>query len=111
MNQFERLERFAKLQKAPPIKFKDLEAAVYFCALEALQNVQNYAEAIHAMVRLADAGGELRSEISDDGKGFDPGTARKGSGRSTWGVRMEPRGGGGSLAAQTQGAHRTRAAE
>ena len=28
MNQFERLERFAKLQKAPPIKFKDLEAAV-----------------------------------------------------------------------------------
>jgi hypothetical protein len=28
MNQFERLEQFAKLQKAPAIKFKDLEAAV-----------------------------------------------------------------------------------
>jgi GWxTD domain-containing protein len=28
MNQFERLERFAKLQKPPAIKFKDLEAAV-----------------------------------------------------------------------------------
>jgi GWxTD domain-containing protein len=28
MNEFERLEQFAKLQKAPPIKFKDLEAAV-----------------------------------------------------------------------------------
>ncbi len=28
MNQFERLERFAKLQKPPSIKFKDLEAAV-----------------------------------------------------------------------------------
>jgi hypothetical protein len=28
MNQFERLEQFAKLQKPPPIKFKDLEAAV-----------------------------------------------------------------------------------
>ncbi len=28
MNQFERLEQFAKLQKAPPVKFKDLEAAV-----------------------------------------------------------------------------------
>ncbi|HEY7617059.1 MAG TPA: GWxTD domain-containing protein, partial [Terriglobales bacterium] len=28
MNQFERLEQFAKLQKAPSIKFKDLEAAV-----------------------------------------------------------------------------------
>lgn len=28
MNQFERLHQFAMLQKAPPIKFKDLEAAV-----------------------------------------------------------------------------------
>ena len=28
MNQFERLEQFAKLQKAPTVKFKDLEAAV-----------------------------------------------------------------------------------
>jgi GWxTD domain-containing protein len=27
-NQFERLEQFAKLQKAPPVKFKDLEAAI-----------------------------------------------------------------------------------
>ena len=27
-NQFERLEQFTKLQKAPPIKFKDLEAAI-----------------------------------------------------------------------------------
>src|SRR5215831_207369 len=29
MNEFERLERFAKLQKPPSIKFKDLEAAVH----------------------------------------------------------------------------------
>src|SRR5437016_7403908 len=28
MNEFNRIEQFAKLQKAPPIKFKDLEAAV-----------------------------------------------------------------------------------
>ena len=28
MNEFERLERFAKLQKPPAVKFKDLEAAV-----------------------------------------------------------------------------------
>src|SRR6266581_373541 len=28
MNEFNRLEQFAKLQKAPPIKFKDLEAAI-----------------------------------------------------------------------------------
>src|SRR5579864_3954459 len=29
MNEFERLERFAKLQKPPAVKFKDLEAAVH----------------------------------------------------------------------------------
>ena len=28
MNEFDRLEQFAKLQKPPAIKFKDLEAAV-----------------------------------------------------------------------------------
>src|SRR5258708_24272614 len=28
MGQFERLEQFAKVQKAPPVKFKDLEAVV-----------------------------------------------------------------------------------
>ena len=73
---------------------QDLEAAVYFCALEALQNVQKYAEATHAMVRLADAGGELRFEISDDGKGFDPGTARKGSGLTNMADRLDALGGG-----------------
>ena len=30
MNEFNRLEQFAKLQKPPPIKFKDLEADVAF---------------------------------------------------------------------------------
>jgi signal transduction histidine kinase len=73
---------------------QDLEAAVYFCALEALQNVQKYAEATHAMVRVADAGGELRFEISDDGKGFDPGTARKGSGLTNMSDRLDALGGG-----------------
>jgi hypothetical protein len=28
MGEFQRLERFAALQKAPPIKFKDLEASI-----------------------------------------------------------------------------------
>ena len=32
---------------------QEIEAAVYFCALEALQNVQKYAEASHASVRLS----------------------------------------------------------
>jgi signal transduction histidine kinase len=73
---------------------QDLEAAVYFCVLEALQNVQKYAEATHAIVQLADAGDELRFEISDDGKGFDTKTARKGAGLTNMADRLDALGGG-----------------
>jgi signal transduction histidine kinase len=55
----------------------ELEAAVYFCCLEALQNVAKYAgEGAHATVRLRHSDGALRFEVVDDGVGFDPvGTA------------------------------------
>jgi len=36
---------------------QDIEAAIYFCVLEALQNVQKYAEASRAQVRLAQSDG------------------------------------------------------
>jgi signal transduction histidine kinase len=51
---------------------QDVEAAVYFCVLEALQNVAKYAGASRARVRLEASGDELRFEIADDGTGFDP---------------------------------------
>jgi signal transduction histidine kinase len=73
---------------------QDVEAAVYFCTLEALQNVQKYAEATRATVRLADAGRELHFEISDDGKGFDPSTVRKGAGLTNMADRLDALGGG-----------------
>jgi signal transduction histidine kinase len=59
---------------------QDVEAAVYFCVLEALQNVAKYAEASSARVRLAVSGDELRFEVADDGAGFDPGTKALGTG-------------------------------
>jgi signal transduction histidine kinase len=53
----------------------EVEAAVYFSCLEALQNVAKYADANAATIRLSNGSGELRFEIRDDGLGFDP-TAR-----------------------------------
>jgi signal transduction histidine kinase len=59
---------------------QDVEATVYFCALEALNNVAKYAEASHATVRLTNGASELRFEVADDGRGFDPTVVGYGTG-------------------------------
>ena len=59
---------------------EETEAAVYFSCLEALQNVAKYAAASSATVRLAQSTGSLIFEVTDDGRGFDPETAERGSG-------------------------------
>jgi signal transduction histidine kinase len=71
---------------------QDVEAAVYFCVLEALQNVAKYAEASRVVVRLDDADGTLRFAVEDDGMGFDPGSAR-GTGLTNMRDRLEALGG------------------
>ena len=59
----------------------ELEAAVYFCCLEALQNAAKYAgEGATATVTLSDQNGELRFEVADDGAGFDADAAAESSG-------------------------------
>jgi signal transduction histidine kinase len=61
----------------------DIEAAVYFCTLEALQNAGKHAgENATAAVTVAESDGILRFEICDDGAGFDmqDGTAKDGHG-------------------------------
>jgi signal transduction histidine kinase len=58
----------------------ETEAAVYFSALEALQNIAKYAEASEATVRLAQVNGTLTFEVADDGRGFEPDAAERGSG-------------------------------
>jgi signal transduction histidine kinase len=59
---------------------QEAEAAVYFSCLEALQNVSKYAEASSATIRLSQSSGTLTFEVIDDGIGFDPVTASRGSG-------------------------------
>ncbi|MGZ8578932.1 MAG: histidine kinase [Actinomycetota bacterium] len=58
----------------------DVEAAVYFSVLEALQNIAKYAHATEATVSLSHAGGQLTFEVSDDGRGFDLATTGHGTG-------------------------------
>jgi signal transduction histidine kinase len=58
---------------------QELEAAVYFSCLEALQNVTKYAGATHATIELRAEGSALRFAVVDDGCGFDP-VAVSGSG-------------------------------
>jgi signal transduction histidine kinase len=63
----------------------EVEAAAYFCVLEALQNVAKYARASRVDVRLARENGRLVFEVADDGVGFDP--ASNGTGSGVQGMR------------------------
>jgi signal transduction histidine kinase len=57
-----------------------IEAAVYFSALEALQNTAKYARATQAAIVVERAGDRLCFEVCDDGLGFDPATRGYGTG-------------------------------
>ncbi len=72
---------------------QDVEAAVYFCVLEALQNVAKYAGASHAGVRLEASGDQLLFEVTDDGAGFDPGARDYGTGLQGMADRLSAHGG------------------
>jgi signal transduction histidine kinase len=67
----------------------EIEAAVYFCALEALQNVAKYANARGAFIRLAAPNGHLTFQVRDDGVGFDPDSAGRGTGLQGMADRLE----------------------
>jgi signal transduction histidine kinase len=51
---------------------QQIEAAVYFCCLEALQNAAKHAEATSVAITVLDRDGQLRFEVRDDGCGFKP---------------------------------------
>jgi len=72
---------------------QDVEAAVYFCVLEALQNVAKYAGASRARVRLEASGDQLLFEVADDGAGFDRGTKAFGTGLQGMADRLGAHGG------------------
>jgi signal transduction histidine kinase len=80
---------------------QDVEATVYFCVLEALQNVQKYAAASHVTVRLREDDRALRFEVQDDGMGFDASTTRKGAGLTNMRDRVDALGGSLDVDSQT----------
>jgi len=81
---------------------RDIEAAVYFCCLEAMQNAAKHAgDRAQLTVRLHEADGMLRFSVCDDGAGFTVGQHGGGDGLvnmadrlGAWGgcvaVRSEP---------------------
>jgi len=85
---------------------QDLEAAVYFCVLEALQNVAKYARGTQAVVRLTAAGGRLAFEVEDDGAGYDTSKTSYGTGLQGMADRLAAL--GGDVAVTSVPGHGTR---
>jgi signal transduction histidine kinase len=72
---------------------QDIEAAVYFCTLEALNNVAKYARASAATVALAQTNGSLSFRVTDDGEGFDAVATNYGTGLQGMADRLDAIGG------------------
>jgi signal transduction histidine kinase len=71
----------------------DIEAALYFCCLEALQNAAKHSGGTRAVVRLRRTAERLVLAVSDDGKGFSPDAVGPGSGLINMRDRAESVGG------------------
>ena len=72
---------------------QDTEAAVYFCCLEALQNIGKYARATQARICLRAQNGNLSFTVSDDGAGYDARHTPLGSGQRNMADRLAALGG------------------
>jgi signal transduction histidine kinase len=87
----------AHLNRYPP----EVEAAVYFVCLEALQNVTKHARASRVQINLRSLTNELSFEVTDDGAGFDVAKHARGSGLRNMIDRVE--GMGGRLVIRSEG--------
>ena len=85
-----------QVEAAGPIgrQSQEIEAAVYFCVLEALQNVAKYAGASQVTVRILAADGLLHFDVADDGAGFDTTVTSYGTGLQGMTDRLGALGGG-----------------
>jgi len=72
---------------------QDVEATIYFCTLEALNNVAKYAEASSAVVRLSQRNGHIEFAVEDDGRGFDASAGTYGTGLQGMADRLDAVGG------------------
>jgi signal transduction histidine kinase len=89
----------ARLETATIGRYRpEVEATVYFCCLEALQNVGKHAGPdARATVRVWEEQGGLCFEVADNGAGFDPHTEPQGSGLTNMSDRLGALGGRLSL--------------
>ncbi|GAB1640625.1 sensor histidine kinase [Krasilnikovia sp. MM14-A1259] len=76
----------------------DVETALYFCALEAIQNATKHAHARRITVRVDRDGADVVLAVTDDGTGFDPARAAPGSGLSNLVDRLAVLGGTAQIA-------------
>jgi len=85
----------ARLQVSSlPRQSAEIEAAVYFCCVEALQNAARHAGPLaEATVRVWLEDGALRFEVADDGIGFADGLASRGAGFTNMSDRLGALGG------------------
>ena len=79
---------------------REVETAVYFTTLEALQNTAKYADAGRVSVSLRDDGDRLSFDITDDGCGFDASSVGMGAGLANMADRLDAV--GGSCAIESQ---------
>ena len=70
----------------------EIETAIYFCCMEALQNAARHAPGAAVRVSLAGSGAEVAFSVTDDGPGFDPAMA-DGTGLRNMGDRLAALGG------------------
>jgi signal transduction histidine kinase len=87
----------------------EVEAAVYLCALEAMQNAAKHSDATTIRVVLDGAAdGSLSLLVEDDGAGFDPATIPGGSGLTNMRDRVEAVGGTLTVTSAPEGGTRIR---
>jgi signal transduction histidine kinase len=73
---------------------REIEAAVYFSCLEALQNAAKHGgDGTRATIRVAELGGALRFTVTDDGGGFDRAAVPSGAGLANITERLAAVGG------------------
>jgi len=79
---------------------EEIETAVYFCCVEAIQNAVKHAPGSTVALRLAEANGALSFSVADDGPGFDPSVRQPGSGLQNMSDRLAALGGALEISAR-----------
>ncbi len=64
----------------------EMETALFRICQETMSNIARHAQASAVLVQVGLEQGEVRIEIEDDGKGFDPATASQREDRPAWGL-------------------------